>query len=274
MTQEPHQEEHVAGPSRHRETVAVGTARIVTCVDGTGPALVVLPSYGRDGLGDFDRFTDGIVEGGWRVLRPQPRGIAGSTGPMRGVDLRDLAADVAGVIEELGAVPAVVLGHAFGNMVARVLAVEHPGLIRGVILAAASAAKIAPAVNETPFIAGDPARPEEERLAALRLAFFAPGHDPHPWLDGWYPEALAMQRVAVGATELDVYRAAGEVPLLEVNARHDPFKPQVTWSELHDAVGPRVTTVLVEDAAHALFPEQPDRVAACVRRWLAGLADP
>ena len=47
MIQEPHQEEHVVERSRHRETIAVGAARIVTCVDGTGPALVVLPSCGR-----------------------------------------------------------------------------------------------------------------------------------------------------------------------------------------------------------------------------------
>ena len=80
---------------RRFEIVDVGASRIATCVDGDGPALVVLPSCGRDGLGDFDHFTDGIVAYGWRVLRPQPRGVAGSTGPMRGIDLEDLAGDVA-----------------------------------------------------------------------------------------------------------------------------------------------------------------------------------
>ena len=35
-----------------------------------------------------------------------------------------------------------------------------------------------------PFSAGDPALPEEERLATLRLAFFAPGHDASIWLTG------------------------------------------------------------------------------------------
>ena len=67
---------------RHLETVSADGAKIVTCTDGEGPTLVVLPSYGRDGLHDFDRFTDQIVAAGWRVLRPQPRGITGSAGPM------------------------------------------------------------------------------------------------------------------------------------------------------------------------------------------------
>ncbi len=64
--------------ARHFETVNADGADIVTCIDGEGPTLVVLPSYGRDGLEDFDRFTDRIVAAGWRVLRPQPRGIGGS----------------------------------------------------------------------------------------------------------------------------------------------------------------------------------------------------
>lgn len=67
---------------RHFETVSADGAKIVTCTDGEGPTLVALPSYGRDGLHDFDRFTDQIVAAGWRVLRPQPRGITGSAGPM------------------------------------------------------------------------------------------------------------------------------------------------------------------------------------------------
>ena len=34
-----------------------------------------------------------------------------------------------------------------------------------------------PDVSSAPFRAGDPTLPEEERLAAVRLAFFGPGHD-------------------------------------------------------------------------------------------------
>jgi len=252
---------------RITETVDVGDARIMTCVDGAGPTLVVLPSFGRDGLGDFDPFTDLFVAAGWRVLRPQPRGIAGSVGPMTGIDLKALAGDVAAVIRRFGADPAVVLGHAFGNFVGRVLSVEHPDLVSCVVLAAASATKVAPDVNETPFIAGDPSRPEQERLAALKKAFFAPSHDPRPWLDGWYPKALAAQRAAVSATNVAPYWFGGHAPVLEIIPSLDPFKPPELWGELREKAGERVTTAVVEDAAHALFPEQPERVAAEVCRW-------
>jgi hypothetical protein len=65
------------------ELVATRNATIETLVQGEGPVLVVLPSYGRDGIADFDRFANLIACSGMRVLRPQPRGIGRSTGGMR-----------------------------------------------------------------------------------------------------------------------------------------------------------------------------------------------
>ncbi|WP_428393519.1 alpha/beta fold hydrolase [Lichenicoccus sp.] len=259
---------------RWLETVTAGDSKIVTSIDGAGPTLVMLPSYGRDGFDDFDRVTDLMVAEGWRVLRPQPRGIAGSSGPMKGVNISDLVNDVAGVIRKLGDAPAVVLGHAFGNFVAHALTVDYPDLVRGVILAPAApaaASTIAPEVAESPMIAGDPTRPEEERLAALHLAFFVPGHDPSPWLDGWYPETLAMQLGALKATKLDPFAFGGVAPILEIIGRFDPFKPQNLWSEMDEGLGDRATTVIIDDASHALFPEQPDLVAEAVLRWAARL---
>jgi pimeloyl-ACP methyl ester carboxylesterase len=68
--------------SRHSEIVTAGTRSIETYVDGAGPAVVIIPSYGRDGGDDFEPFTNTLVGAGYRVLRPQPRGIGKSTGPM------------------------------------------------------------------------------------------------------------------------------------------------------------------------------------------------
>jgi pimeloyl-ACP methyl ester carboxylesterase len=65
-----------------------------------------------------------------------------------------------------------VLGHAYGNFVARVVATNHPDRVVAIILAASSGRSVAPEVNTAPFRAGDPTLPEDERLAALPLAFF------------------------------------------------------------------------------------------------------
>ncbi len=254
---------------RTGETVRTGAVAIETYVDGDGPTLVILPSYGRDGGADYDDITAQAARAGWRVLRPQPRGVAGSSGPMTGVTLHDLADDVAAVVRALGGGRAVLLGHAFGHAVSRMVATDHPDLVTAVILAASQASKVPPDIAGTPLLAGNLSRPEAERLEALRRAFFAPGHDARPWLAGWYPATLRMQHEAAQAVPLSAYWACGQAPMLEVFGALDPFKPQPYWRELSDQFGDRVTSVRIEDASHALFPEQPDRVAQAILPFLA-----
>ena len=261
-------------PNQERVLLSRGGVQIETYIDGDGPSLIILPSYGRDGGVDYDRFTTLVAQVGWKVLRPQPRGVGRSKGPMTGLTMSDLADDVALVIRSLGAGrPAVLLGHAFGNMLARIVAGDHPESVSAVVLAAAEASEVALEVVRTSFIAGDPTAPAADRLAALRQAFFAPGHDPAGWLDGWYPETLAMQRASVKASSMADYWGCGTVPLLEIIPAADPFKPRPYWRELRDQFPDRVTTEVIDDAAHALFPEHPDKVAAAVISWLAVIAN-
>ena len=42
-----------------------------------------------------------LAADGFRVLRPQPRGIGASAGPMKNLTLHDFAADVAAVITSM-----------------------------------------------------------------------------------------------------------------------------------------------------------------------------
>lgn len=254
---------------RRTEMVTGGDVVIETFVEGAGPTVVMLPSSGRDGAEDFDAVAARIAAAGFKVLRPQPRGIMGSRGPMTGVSLHGLAGDVVMVIDRLGDGRAVIVGHAFGHFVARMAAVDHPVAVRGVVLAAAAASSWAPDIAATPYRSGDLSLPDEERLAALRLGFFAPGHDPAPWLKGWWPAAQRMEadsREKAGVKQSDWW-GAGVAPLLELIPANDPFKPRDKWDELAKTYGSRVQTVVIPDASHALFPEQPIAVADAVIAW-------
>lgn len=249
--------------------------RIEVVAQGRGPAIVILPSLGRDGCEDYDATAAHLEADGWRVLRPQPRGVGASMGPMRGVLLPALARDIAEVIERLDAAPAILVGHAYGNYVARMTAVAHPPVVRGVVLAAAAARDVPPAIRAAPGIAGDLGRPEAERIAALRLAFFAPGHDAHDaasWLHGWYPATQALQAASSrGAVTQDAWWHAGAAPLLELIPENDPFKPADQWTQLRDEFGDRITTRVIGRASHALFPEQPQAVAQAIGAWARAL---
>lgn len=256
---------------RHTELVPIAAGRIEVVREGSGPALIMLPSLGRDGYEDFDAVAE-LLAPHMTVLRPQPRGIGQSGGPLEGVSLHDMADDIAAVIRALAGGRAVVLGHAFGNFVARMTAADHPGLVRGVVLAAAAAAasQYASEIAACPRLAGNLALPDEERLAALRLGFFAPGHDPRPWLHGWYPATQRMQadcREKQGVARSEWW-GAGQARLLEIIPALDPFKPRDKWGELAAELGPRVERRIIAGASHALFPERSREVAWAIREWL------
>lgn len=253
--------------NRDSELLELGNVTLEVLKEGTGPAVVVIPSYGRDGAEDFDRFSSLLAESGFLVLRPQPRGIGDSTGLDDRVTALVQADDIAKVIENLGGGKAVVLGHAFGHFIARVVATVHPDRVAGVVLAASQTKHVPPLMGVAPFLAANSALPEDERLAVLQGAFFAPGHDAHTWLKGWYPKTLAMQRASVHEINADQYWGGGTAPLLELIPEFDAFKPYPSWRELRDEFPDRVTTSIVSNAGHALFPEQPQQVADRVIAW-------
>jgi pimeloyl-ACP methyl ester carboxylesterase len=256
---------------RTRKIVAFGDVRIDVITEGSGPLLVMLPSSSRDSE-DFDDVAELFAEQGFRVLRPQPRGMCGSIGPLDGLTLHDYAQDVARVIEAERAGPAIVLGHAFGQWIGRMVAADHPKLVRGVVLAAAAAKAVSPALREELTKCADTALPDAVRLAALRVAFFAPGHDPTPWLTNWHPKASRSQRAASAATPQHAWWSAGSAPILDLQAALDPWRPRATETDIRDELGARVTVVVIPDASHALMPEQPQQVVQAVAAWARDLA--
>jgi pimeloyl-ACP methyl ester carboxylesterase len=254
----------VRGPSAVVTSTIVqrGNVQIEVLVQGYGPRIVLLPSLGR-GATDFDMMAERIAAAGYRVLRPQPRGIGRSRSPALYADLQDCAADIAAVIESEGGDAALVAGHAFGNRVARMLATDRPELVRGVSLIAANVghAPSTPPIREAIRNSADPALPDEERLAALRFAFFAPGNDPRPWLDGWHPEVLAAQRIAGDRTSRQLDYAGGTAPILYLQPGHDPLAHVEDAHEFKRALGDRVTVIVIDNASHAAIAEQPEAIS-------------
>ena len=259
-----------AAAERRSELVHYNDVQIDVVIDGSGPAVVLLPSLARDS-DDYDEVAEGLAAAGFRVLRPKPRGIGRSTGPMTKITLHDFARDIAEVVKKLGGGKAVVVGHAYGNWVARMTAADHPDLVRGVVIAAAAAKQYAPELSTAVTNAGNLSLSDEERLAALRFAFFAPGNDPTVWLKGWHPEIRDSQRAAAAAVKQDEWWSGGTAPLLDLQAENDPFKPESKRNEMKNEFGSRVTVMVIPNASHALIPEQPKAVVEALSRWIKSL---
>src|SRR5262245_31494380 len=86
---------------------------------GDKPPLITL--HGLTGNGACWTPLAGALEDGYDVIMPDARGHGASSAPSHGYLYRDLANDVIGLIEALGLVDPVLLGHSMGGMTASVV---------------------------------------------------------------------------------------------------------------------------------------------------------
>ncbi|MFY0634954.1 MAG: alpha/beta hydrolase [Vannielia sp.] len=257
------------------KTVRNGEAEVAYGVLGPSgedaPTLCLIASTGR-GPEDFAHLAEALAAGGLRVVLPWPRGAGESRGPLEGITFHDLAADAAAALEaEAGAGGAVIVGHAYGCWIARTVAQDRPDLVDGIILLAAGGGKWPDDLSRAIEVAMDPEMPEADRLAALQRGFFAEGHDPRPWLEGWHAELVVAQRAARAATERDSWWPSGRAPILDIVGLQDPFRAPEARDFYLREFAPRVELIAVDGASHAMPDEKPDEVAAHMLHWVEGL---
>ena len=111
---------------------------------GDGPLVVLLHGFPEFSYGWRQQIAP-LVEAGFRVVAPDLRGYNLSSKPAgyTAYTADKLATDVRGLIRELGAESAMVVGHDWGGTVAWTLAMNHPEVVdRLVILNAAHPRKL------------------------------------------------------------------------------------------------------------------------------------
>jgi len=260
---------HAAGQARGERVVKAGVASVRVSIRGQGDPIVFIASRGR-GAEDFDDLSNRLVRAGYQAILPQPRGIAGSTGPLDAITYHDLAADIAATIRELVGGPATVVGHAFGGRVARTLAADHPGLVkRLILLAAAGPIPRSPEISDASDRVFNEVLPREDRLAAIQRAFFAKGNNARVWQEGWYFRVAQAQRAADVRTPLNEWWAGGSVPILILQGTEDVMVVPDNARRLAAEFPDRVKLIEIAHAGHAMLPEQPDQIAEGILAYLA-----
>lgn len=244
--------------------------------EGTRTA-VLLASAGRS-ASDFNRLAGELARAGHRSVLVQPPGIEGShwLDYLRVLDLEELAADVAAVMEGAGVSesrPAHLVGHAFGNRVARMVATRHGARVASVSLVAAGGkVEIPPEVARSLARCFETWRSADARLPDIRAAFFARDSVvPDTWLRGWYPLTAQLQGEASRATPVERWWRAGDAPLLVLQAVEDRVAPPGNADLLEQELGSRVTRVDVPGAGHALLPEQPAVIAEAILAFIGSV---
>jgi pimeloyl-ACP methyl ester carboxylesterase len=239
----------------------------------------LLPGLGRPAE-DLDPIARLLVAAGYRVIQPDPRGSGGSTGPLEGLTLHDLAHDVAAVIEAMMIEAAVIeatlteassetgvtiIGHAFGNRIARAVAATRPDLVHTVVLLGCSGMvqpdpPIAEAIRLAQAVDTDPAT----RAKAVAEAWFAPGRDISVWMDGWSQPVMQAYLAAAAATDTATWWTAGHARAIIIQGLLDVSAPPENGRLLKQEIGGRAELIELPGIGHALPVEDPAAVAEVI----------
>jgi pimeloyl-ACP methyl ester carboxylesterase len=256
-------------PNQHRTIKCdIPPVHLRATAMGDGQPVVLLPGLGRSPT-DLAALADILVAAGCAVLLPVPRGIGASTGPLEGLTLHDLAADVAALLERWTDGSAAIVGHAFGNRIARTLAADRPELVSTVVLLSSSGkVQPTPEIAEAIRLAQAIDTPPAIRRAAVQQAWFAPGSDVTPWLDGWSQPVMAAYLAAAAATPVEEWWTAGDAEVLIVQGVADVAAPVGNGRMLKQELGDRGTLVELPRVGHAMPVENPSACAEAVLAFL------
>ncbi|MFC8428314.1 alpha/beta fold hydrolase [Streptomyces sp. NPDC057253] len=224
-----------------------------------------------------------------RVIAPDLRGHGRSTGMTGGMRPREFAADLAELLDGIDAGPVVVVGHSMGAVVASVLAVEHPSLVRAVVAVdpgygfeaefapqLAAAFRVPDPVGTAAAVLGgleNPAAagPEAEALRVWHRRRIL-GMDPMTVRDvfhGLFDEAAAPLTVRPG---VETYLSRRACPVLSLSAAASLKAKGIDggWEEALSR-HPYSASAVLEDVGHWLFQERPAEFNALVLGWIEGL---
>jgi len=199
------------------------------------------------------------------------------------------ADDLAGFVEVLGVDNPVLFGTSYGAHVALACAARYPQLVRGVV-AAYGGGRLDEQATVEAF----------RRLGGDQAAQVAAG-DPEDsergfreWLRVCWPlcsrsatgvaRLERLQRLSIHSPDVHAAAAGSEVqlmpgldrvtcPVLVLGGRDDPLSTPSSMTELAAALtgSKRCDLILIADAGHTLFADQPQQAYAAVRDWLTHL---
>lgn len=227
--------------------------------------VVLLPSLGRP-ASDFDRLAAALAGAGLAPMPlDPPRMLPGEP------TLHDLAAVVVAELDRRGVDRAHLVGHAFGQRLARCVVADAPDRVGSlVMLAAGGLVHMEPSIAASLMACFDATLPADEHLHHVRTVFFASGNDATVWTDGWMRDVALLQSGAVQRTPPGDWTGVAAERVLVVQGLQDACAVPENGRRYAAMHPDRVTLVEIEGAGHALLPERPDEIAAAVVPFLAG----
>ncbi len=227
--------------------------------------MVLLANAGCS-TGYFDHLASVLVAGGFQAISIDMRGVGEMRGSLDGATLHDLAGDVAGVIKAIGKGPVHLVGHAFGNRIARYMLVDQPSLVRSVTLLAAGGLIVPSTPLGTAFRNATQAKMNGSDCVTGHAATGQPS-DPGRTGIGRMLARRSTSRISrpAGTYSLEYWWERRHRPLLcDSGALDDKRHHRGLERRCASKWGERVWVVYLPHAGHFLLLEQPGAVARAV----------
>lgn len=260
----------VVGNQGKAQSGSEASSRTDYYVSGNGPDIVLHASAGRE-ASDFNEFVQVLTAAGYKTIAVEAPGIVAQTLSKKST-MGNFSNPIALAQKFEASGPVVYIGHAFGNRAVRYSASQHPNNVKAVILLAAGGqVPMEPKAQQALRDIFNPMKSHKARMKDVEYAFFAEGNDiPDHWTRGWHTKTAIAQGQAVAASAGDdSWHCAGGVPMLIIQPMQDRIAPIENAYALRDKCPQEIEIVEVENAGHALLPEQPEAVAEAVLAFLA-----
>lgn len=231
---------------------------------GSPPVLLLhgLGSAGEDWLFQLEA----LARAGYRALAPDLRGFGRSSAPPK-VTIEAMADDMARFLRRLGATPAHVVGISMGGTVALQLALDHPEVVRKLVLVNTFARLKPRSLSEWLYLLARMvvvalASPEKQAAMVARRIFPHPDQEAlrrklHRRIVNTNP--YAYKAAMASLRRFDVMKRLGELkaPTLIVTGSEDTTIPPPVQTELANRI-PGARQVVIEGGGHAVIADSPE----------------
>ena len=225
--------------------------------------VVLLPSLGRP-ASDFDELCKLLRTAGFHALSiDPPHSLPGEP------TLHDLADYVIQSIDTEEITTFHLVGHAFGNRLARMVTTDYPDRVLSLtLLAAGGHVEMERDIFQSLIACYDETLSDEMHMHHVSRAFFAEGNDAEVWREGWMPDVMRLQQAALSRVDRTEWWDAVAPRVLVVQALQDVIAP-VGNGQKYASDHPAITTLVdIDGAGHAMLPEQPEAISAALISFL------
>jgi pimeloyl-ACP methyl ester carboxylesterase len=162
-----------------------GDVNLFYTVEGNGPPVLLLHGYACDSH-DWSFQIPFLVSLGLRVIALDQRGHGRSSAPPgnESYELKEFIADAVGLLKQLQTGPVILIAHSMGGVIASILTVEHPDVVKALVVAHPIYSGASPALFEMgKAMAVDPTKAPEMAENFFKKVMYTPNTP--EWLKTW-----------------------------------------------------------------------------------------